>query len=355
MNARRGFTILELILAAGIGSMVLISGAVLFSVMDRSDTAARRRFEASSEMQRTRLIMQRAFSQMLMSDEQKPLKQTETPNDASKAAAAASKRNGRDPDAPLPPPRLTLGLPETQGARGTGMQRLEVCLFESPVPTVKTSSFEAWASGPGASRAPKRSSITSEPSPGIDPQPDQPREEMEEAVEEAEQPVRAYRGAFEFLPQTPADGERTDSNAQTRYQLWWVPMPARRAAEHALVSDSPQRSNISRPYLLCSDILYAGWRLYDDGQRKTSASAIWDSDLPAYIEFEIRTASGLQSQWMFEVGWANGPEYRRPLLTAAQKEENRQKLEAARSEQIKAKEDRTNSFEYDKDGWKIQK
>ena len=99
MSTRRGFTILELILAAGIGSMVLVSGAVLFSVMDRSDTAARRRFEASSEMQRTRLIMQRAFSQMLMSDEQKPLKQTDGTNDAAKASAAASKAQDAANDA----------------------------------------------------------------------------------------------------------------------------------------------------------------------------------------------------------------------------------------------------------------
>jgi len=352
MNARRGFTILELILAAGIGSMVLVSGAVLFSVMDRSDTAARRRFEASSEMQRTRLIMQRAFSQMLMSDEQKPMKQTDGTNDAAKASAAASKRNGRDPDAPLPPPRLTLGLPETQGARTTGMQRLEVCLFESPVPTVKTNSFEAWSSGVSAVRR-ERKSPPSDVKVGEAPEPDGPSEEMEDAVEEAEQPVRAYRGAFEFLPQPPADGEIQEPGAQQRYQLWWVPMPARRAAEHMLSADAANRTMLPRPYLLCSDILHAGWRLYDDGQRKTAASAIWDSDLPAYIEFEIRTASGLQSQWMFEVGWANGPEYRRPLLTAAQREEGRQQLEAIRNEQIKAKEDKKKSYKYDADGWRI--
>jgi hypothetical protein len=34
--------------------------------------------------------------------------------------------------------------------------------------------------------------------------------------------------------------------------------------------------------------------------------------LPAYIEFQIQTSTGIRAEWMFEVGWAKGPEVRKP-------------------------------------------
>ena len=101
---RRGFTILEVTLAAAMGAIILLAGAMLFLVMDRSDRSAKNRFETTAEMQRTRLVMQRVFSQLLVTDEAKPPKpRAEEAESTGKpvatpsgAAAAASRRNQRD-------------------------------------------------------------------------------------------------------------------------------------------------------------------------------------------------------------------------------------------------------------------
>jgi hypothetical protein len=43
-------------------------------------------------------------------------------------------------------------------------------------------------------------------------------------------------------------------------------------------------------------------------QQLTELSATGLQDLPAYVEMKVSTASGLTANWMFEVGWTNGPE-----------------------------------------------
>ena len=35
---------------------------------------------------------------------------------------------------------------------------------------------------------------------------------------------------------------------------------------------------------------------------------MWEKELPAYVEFEIQTKTGLYANWMFEIGWTKGPE-----------------------------------------------
>ncbi len=333
---RRGFTILEVTLAAAMGAIILLAGAMLFLVMDRSDRSAKNRFETTAEMQRTRLVMQRVFSQLLVTDEAKPPKPRADEAESggkpvatpSGAAAAASRRNQRDPNAPPPPPRIILGMPENVAPSSGGpggynaavFQRLEAVVFDSPIPAERVVGIDAWTRGgrsslgvrgrgtskDGASSAPEEKSIK-----GVEPS---PREDIEAAEEEAEQPVRAFRGSFEFLPQPLREGEIPDMTQQPRYQLWWVPMPPRRPVDDVIdpLRDASIRANLARPYLLCSDVVAAGWRLFDDRERKTAAMVTYEDELPAYIEFQIQTSTGIRAEWMFEVGWAKGPEVRKP-------------------------------------------
>lgn len=330
MTSRRAFTLLEVMLASAIGSMVILVGLSLYFVMDRADQAAKRRFETSSDLQRTRLVMQRAFSQFLMSDEPKPRR--ERPEDANaadsgKAAAAPPpRRDGRDPNAPPPPPRIILSVPESGvpmagGAAGyaaASFQRLELVVFDSPVPTSRATGIGAWTRGGRASlgvRGRPKPAASAREAAETPIESDTPTEDMDAALAEAEQPVRAYRGAFQFLPQPLRDGEEPNPAAPPRYQLWWIPMPPRRPVDDPTgdpARDALFRANLEPPYLLCSDVLRAGWRLFDDRERKTAAQVTWDSELPAYVEFEVETAAGLRAEWMFEVNWAVGPEVRKP-------------------------------------------
>ncbi|MFZ4573454.1 MAG: PulJ/GspJ family protein [Phycisphaerales bacterium] len=333
---RRGFTMLEVVLAAAMGMLVLLAGSMLFVVMDRSDLSAKRRFESSSDFQRTRLVMQRAFSQLLMSDQQEPRKPRPEEEAAAGAkagetpAAAAASRNQREPEGPPPPPRMILGVPETTapisggvaGYANSALQRFEVVVFSSPVPSQRAVGIDAWTRGGRSSSAPssKSGSARSKDASSM-PEKDaikdvepSPREDIELAEEEAEQPVRAFRGAFEFLPQGLREGETPDPTAPAKYQLWWIPMPPRRNPGEELdpAREAFVRANLERPYLLCSDIVAAGWRLFDDRERKTTATITWDRYLPAYVEFQIEKSDGMKAEWMFEVGWAKGPEVRRP-------------------------------------------
>ena len=50
------------------------------------------------------------------------------------------------------------------------------------------------------------------------------------------------------------------------------------------------------------------WQFFSTGEKRSEHNAVWDRELPAYVEFEIQTKTGLYENWMFEVGWTKGPE-----------------------------------------------
>ena len=66
---RRGFTLLETMLAAAIGALVVLACLGMMFMMNRTDRALDARATEQAELERLRWVMERTFSRLLMSDE----------------------------------------------------------------------------------------------------------------------------------------------------------------------------------------------------------------------------------------------------------------------------------------------
>ncbi|HEX8878123.1 MAG TPA: hypothetical protein VF777_15350 [Phycisphaerales bacterium] len=140
----------------------------------------------------------------------------------------------------------------------------------------------------------------------------------------------ALRGCFEIRPMLTADAALARAEGKpVLYELWWRPMPAavevqRRASSPGTslssqpdnpetegtpkITDPRQLYAWGEPVLLADNLVKCNWQLYSEGQRRRAHHAVWEKELPAYVEFEIQTKTGLYANWMFEIGWTKGPE-----------------------------------------------
>ena len=59
---------------------------------------------------------------------------------------------------------------------------------------------------------------------------------------------------------------------------------------------------------IASDLEYVHWQVFRERERRGAHRGLWYTDLPAYIEMEVKTIDGLWANWMFEVDWATGSE-----------------------------------------------
>ncbi len=333
---RRGFTLLEVALAAAIGGLIVLAALGLLTAMDRTDRRLQARVEQQSELERVHLVMDRALGAILVSDQAPPSQQV----------SEGQVTGGQERGAPLPP-RIQLSMDRGMGqmarrpdASGevnvTTPQRLEIVLLQSPVPTDEQSgSIDRWI------RASRRIG-------------DREREEEEEeesatpvavavpvAAETdsgvgAEAAVKAVRGAFEWR-QKPAAGsarggfagvERTE-DGRTVWELWWIPLP--RLTDDGRPVESLENA---RPYRIASDIVYGRWLAFSKRERKPVYATAYRLELPAYFEMEVETVNGQYANWMFEVGWATGPETFRTPAPAAEgdgEQPTREDLDRARA------------------------
>jgi hypothetical protein len=427
---RRAFTLLETMLAAAIGALVVFACLGMFLLMNRTDRSMEARASDQAQLERLRFVMERTFSTLLMSDEPRTTHPGElsvaTPVENLQAAMKDAKPG--DPKAPggaaggagtdrfgsndrfgstdrfgsdksggagnqggssrfaprsgapgaigdrtdkpgdaadptkegdsknpavrtPPPPRLILAA--DQVAQGTMThtlapgqpaqealvpQRLEVVLFQSPVPTDNIDPVELALN----SVRPKKTSSRfnndshSQTTPadrgsGVDRPPTQT--EQDAAVETMTAPVRSVRGAFEVRPQPPRNSngqmmqasfpQDLQQNITGLWQVWWVPLPR---LDSTGVPEAPQDPadlaegaipQIPQPFLVASDLRYIKWTVFHERDRKPELSSTWSGDLPAYVEVEAQTAAGLAVNWMFEIDWAVGPEVPHPPTTPA--------------------------------------
>jgi hypothetical protein len=288
----RGFTLLETMLAALIGSLVLGVCMTMFAFLDRSDRRMGARFEQAMGLERLRRAVDRAMSTLVMSSEP-PRRGGENRTVGGTPAGAAPEADPR----PLPPPRFLIepdGSPTVERlvkrARIAGMgattgittpQRMEVVLERSPIPTPR-------ASAPEHGR-------------------------------------RAVRGVFELRPDsmTPATAagimvspSYRVSGAAEGWTLWWRPLPTPAESDPSGPSRSKSEADVRgldptqdpAAVPIMSGLTDCTWTVYRKREKRRDLNAIWSLDLPAYVELSVTTTAGLTSQWMFEVGWISAPE-----------------------------------------------
>ena len=334
----RGFTLLEMLLAASIGAVIMIACVGVFFVLERSDRALSLRAEQTSDLQRTRLVMARTFGRLLLSDAPRPRSAanlSEPNRTAAETAAAAAAAANLAPPASPPPPRLVLAADarlagrrmtrrvtaDTESGDAIAPQRLELVLSESPVPTTRADPFLAARlaastdeRGRRAERDAAAKATAAVPAPPSDGAAEGDPDAAEEAAlppgdaaaQDEGSPVRALRGVFEFRPQRRMlrVGADADALPAESWELWWRPLPRLGSEGH---EPGPSRAE-GEPYLVASNLRYARWRVFDDRVRKDAVEVTWTHQLPAYVELEAETAAGLAVNWMFEVGFASGPE-----------------------------------------------
>lgn len=348
-TSRAGFTLLEVMLAAAIGSAVAIASAGLLLALTRNDRQLSERYREIAQLERTHTIMSRAFSSILVAERSNVRSNrpratpqttdgtaaaTDSNSTARNASTTASKprndvsgRSNRvtatpenqaepgttpatggtkgqnaapksDPKKPEQPARVSL---RTDGAlAGLGMsrpanarltmgepQRFEIVLATPPVPQRASARMRAQAAAAAEASVLERAA-------GNSPMP--------------ESTGQAIRGVFELRPTVTGDGRPmfTPEGAVRSWTLWWRPLPGLMQLQDGTVVEAGPPSG--EPVEVATDLSYCRWQVFDDRQRKTDYSAVYFTDLPAYIEMEVATTSGLWANWMFEVDWATGSE-----------------------------------------------
>jgi prepilin-type N-terminal cleavage/methylation domain-containing protein len=151
VSTRRGFTLIEVALASVIGAVVLLAAMALVMTLERTQRGVAKRAHEAAQLQRSRLVMQRAFGSILVSapaPQTRPAVATATPIDESGAAAPgnmpregvarevdASDRGRRAPgEAPDRSPGSRSGA-SSQALRGGGQQPAEGAGGDSAAPS----------------------------------------------------------------------------------------------------------------------------------------------------------------------------------------------------------------------------
>ncbi len=257
----RAFTLIELMAASLIGSLIVTSALGVFAALDRSNTRFATRYDQTIDMERTYIAVQRALRTMVISPALGP-----------NAGAVPTRLDLSHVPGPIKmrPPDWASSRVMVVGDERDQSQRLEVVVRDNPIPS------------PALQRLAERGVELL----GLDP----------ESVSLA-QPV-ATRGVFILRPvgrtgQTPL------------WQLVWQPMIALRPAEGATYfMPAPPEYDV----VLADDIVWCRWQVYFENQRLLTHTATTVLDLPAYVELELELTSGMMANWMFEIAWTEGPE-----------------------------------------------
>jgi prepilin-type N-terminal cleavage/methylation domain-containing protein len=252
---RRGFTLIETVLALIVGALVLAASLGVLTTVQRSDVALTDHAREMNDLARTQSAARRAMDTLLAA-----------PSGAVRGAlglGADSEVLAGILDTALPEP--IPGLPA----------RLEMSTGENP-------RLEAVLSRP----------LLDTPAAGTR----SPGDDGRIAVAAGSLP--GHRGAFELRPEPGAEGPT----------LWWVPLPPPEPPEWVMFDPA----TLPPPHRLCRNVTLLRWTAFIDSARVSDVRVIESIQYPAYIELEIATAGGGYGNWTFELGWTVGPELDAP-------------------------------------------
>lgn len=386
---RRGFTVLETIMAAALGAIILAACLSIMAAIRRTDATLEARAAEQSELNKLRTVMQRVFTSLLVSNAPATARDSTTRGVPISRDVPIVKVDVTGADVPpgrhavVVPPRIVLAPdPALAGAvmqraatadiatgTPTPVQSLEVVLSDPPILTGYAEFDQAEAARrrqaallarqrgeelmqatrdrgakqdagkgtapkdsadagdkagakPGRKDATRRTGNTGDdpgtPPPAGGSSPVMPDDQQDEIAAG----VKAVRGILQLRPQRDRDGQPAPLNPENPlWELWWVPMSARETG----VQEQPEQPSIpaGEPIVVASRLRYLRWVMFDNSEKKVAMQVARQRDLPAYVEVEVETESGLYANWMFEVVWASGPEVLpRPNDTDPRSQEN---------------------------------
>ncbi len=266
---RRGFTLLETVLSALLGALVVIAAYGLLSAMRDTERRTQVRDFDTTELSRLQRTLRKAVGQIVIagisgggqaSTQTTAIEQPDPTDLVAVEAAEAKKTKTINP-------RVLLEVDPQSGA-----QRVEMVVAEPPALGGADGRLLEWDPG-------KRFSVT--------------------------------RGAFTLRPSQQDTLPRelwTVAQTTPSFDLWWLPIDLGEEGITA-VGLQPGEANGSRGVLIARGLAYCRWRMFktdETGTLKplTSARVVYRSDIPAYVEVEAATIMGRKVQWMFEVGFS---------------------------------------------------
>ncbi|MCW5776285.1 MAG: hypothetical protein KIS87_07605 [Phycisphaeraceae bacterium] len=272
---RRAFTLLETVLAAVIGSLVVLAGYAVLASLTSADRSLSRRADEQAQMAQLQRTMQRAFSSLLLAPI--PANAQQPAGGAAAAGGVTAGGASENAEEPTVPPRFILG-PETDERISRLTQRAK---------------FAAGGSG-GKVATPQRLEITLH-KPPIVPPPSQriPGLTLVEASEAAHKDAAGgVRGAFVLTPDEVSALSRTE-DGRTGWTLWWQPMVG---------------GDDTASVPVATGLVYCQWQVFKGREMHAELSAGIPADLPAYVQLEVETLGGLYANYMFELAWTVGEE-----------------------------------------------
>ena len=262
-GASGGFTLIEMMSATLIGTLVVTSCVLVFAALSRADERFAVRYDDTMSMERTYLAVQRALREIVVS----PI--VAAGEEAPEPRLVLSAERGL---ARMRPPGWESARVLVVGDERDQPQRFEMVVRRWPI-----------ESPTGRRLGGLRLEAL-----GLDP----------DAFSLAE-PV-AMRGAFVLQPRG-----RT-STGRPVWRLLWQPMIAVRPTEDAVYfTPAPAAYEV----VLAEGVLWCRWQVFFKNKRLLAHTATTVLKLPAYVELELELASGMMANWMFEIAWTNGPEF----------------------------------------------
>ena len=296
--ARRGFTLLEVLLSTVLGSLVVLAGLSVMATLARVDRTLGIRSRATTEMATTHVILQKMFRATVLSNvDQTPGaapeegdEQVEQPEEVSPARFAQELRTRQDMT--LVPAHWLRGIDDDR-AWATNADGERVALPRIIIrPDVSPSLVRAAADLGFTGVMQSLEIVTSEPPGGMR----WPSLLTPEEAEVMRSRIIASRGLLEVRPEPEDDG--------VSWSLWWRPlMPDGRP-----FPGDGEYGDENYGLKLVSGLREYRWQVFYRGQWLEQFHATNGVDIPAYIQLRIATTSGMEATWLFEVGGTPGPE-----------------------------------------------
>lgn len=303
MKSARAFTLLEVALASLLGLVVVMASFGVFTAIDRTDAMLRARAAQAGELERLHVVMSRAFLTFVVA-ERAPTTPARPPQDEQRPGQTPAPSPGgrtnpaRTPGSPSQPQRDADGSAAASSGQSASVApttreapaptRPRVSLYTDP--NLASSAMMRRAGVQGDVR-PQRFEMLLADAPIRDsgaPGTSVVEDDLPAAPELLTPVGRVVRGAFELRPTETNDGREIPGS----WSIWWVQ------------ADGDGRATSS--IRVAEGLSYVHWRCFQKRERLDTYQAIGSTELPAYIEMDVETTSGLTASWMFEIGWFTG-------------------------------------------------
>lgn len=322
--ARAGFTLLETILAVTIGFVVLMGATGVFFLINHTERVAANRSAQMQEQAIAQQVLRRALMSIVVIDD----------------ANMPEPADPEDPDSEPEPwpedlrPRLivdwdtspTLNM-MVQAARADGAelqspfgenmapQRIELVVASRPIPSVMVAP-SAWA----VARPEDELSMFTEMVVPNAPQEGGLRGVLELRPDGARERLLLGRGVAPESLMLAADPRLTTSPEPIRgWTLWWREMSPDEfwARQRGEAWDPDARPDLLIDAVpLMRGLKVARWAIIQgDGQKPPTKQRYFQSEttayseVPGYIELEMRTDDNQYVRWVFELGWLMADEF----------------------------------------------